>query len=165
MITLDQIISGNLEMIKSQEAELLKSLSFVQKLKKLFQSQSGEHRGRPKGSTNVRKKRAARVKKATVKEKAASLKPKAASVKTKPVSLKPKAVRVLKPGSHLANIVSALKEKNVPLTSRELIDTLFSQQTKDTDFKHYRSLISPALSDASKRGIVIRKEGKILLPA
>ena len=158
MITLDLIISGNLDMLRSQETELLKALSFVQKLKKLFQSHNGEHRGRPKGSTNVRKKRAARVKKASVK-------PKAASVKPKPVSLKPKAVRVLKPGSHLANIVNVLREKNAPLTSRELIDTLFSQQSKDTDFKHYRSLISPALSDASKRGIVIRKEGKILLPA
>ena len=154
MITLEKIISSNLEMLKSQEAELLKSLSFVQKAKKLFQSQSGKPKGRPKGSPNVkpkrRKKYAARVK---------------ATAKIKAAPAKPKSVRALKAGSHLFNIVNVLKKKNAPLSSGELIDVLFSQQTKDKDYKHYRSLISPALSDASRRGIVVRKDGKLLLPA
>jgi len=169
MITLEKIIASNLEMLKSQESELLKSLNFVQKAKKLFQSQNGKPKGRPKGKRMGRPKGSKNVatsdKTASVKRKARTVKPKTASLKPKAASVKTKSVRVLKPGSHLANIVSVLKQKNAPLTSRELIDTLFSQQTKDKDSKHYRGLISPALSDASKRGIVIRKDGKILLPA
>ncbi|HLG36352.1 MAG TPA: hypothetical protein VI757_15850 [Bacteroidia bacterium] len=144
MITLEKIIASNLEMLKSQESELLKSLSFVQKAKKLFQSQNGKPKGRPKGSTNVRKKSAVRVKKA---------------------SLKSKSVRAPKPGSHLFNIVNLLKQKNAPLKPQELIETLFNQQTKDKDITHFRSLISPTLSNAYTRGIVLRKEGKYLLPA
>ena len=147
MITLEKIISSNLDMLKSQEAELLKSLSFVQKAKKLFQSQSTERRGRPKGKKNK-----------TAHPKKASRKPR------KSMSRYP-SVKTLKPGTHIDNIVSVLKQKNTPLTSQELIDTLFSNQTKDKSRKHFRTLISPALSDASKRGFVVRKEGKILLPA
>src|SRR5207249_4581487 len=99
MITLEKIIASNLEMLRSQETELLKTLSLVQKAKKLFQSQNGKSKGRPKGSPNVKEKAAAPVK-------AASVKPKAASQKSKSVSEKPKSVRALTPGSHLFNIVN-----------------------------------------------------------
>ena len=176
MVTLEKIISSNLEMLKSQETELLKSLNFVQKAKKLFQSQNGKPKGkpkgRPKGSVNLKKKSAVRVKATSVKS-AKGLPPKDGLGKAgihplgepKAVSQKPKSVRALKPGSHLANIVSVLKEKNTPLKPHELIETLFNQQTKDKNIEHYRSLISPTLSNAYKRGILLRKDGKVLLPA
>ena len=61
MISLNQIVSNNLEMLKSQEAELLKSLRFVQKAKELFQAHWGtetsmqKRRGRPSVSGNTPK--------------------------------------------------------------------------------------------------------------
>src|SRR6476660_1992737 len=41
MISLEKIVSNNLELLKSQEADLLKSLSFVQKAKQLFMEHWG----------------------------------------------------------------------------------------------------------------------------
>ena len=123
MITLEKIIASNLEMLKSQESELLKSLSFVQKAKKLFQSQSGTpQRGRPKGKLKRRKKITTGVKATSRKSQAGK------AVRGKATPQKAKSVRVLKAGTHISNIVNALKQKNAPVTSRELIDTLFSQK-------------------------------------
>ena len=136
MITLEKIISSNLEMLKSQEAELLKSLDFVQKAKRLFESQNGTPARR-------RKRR---------------VKDKSAPVKSKPAL-------GAKKGSHLSNIINVLKQKSTPLSSAEIIDTLFKQQKKDKDIKHYRQLIYPTLTQAYKKDVLKLKEGKVHLPS
>lgn len=138
MITLEKIVSSNLEILKSQEAELLKSLSFVQRAKKLFEEQNGSgpgsgRRGRP------------RIARVTV-------------VKTG----KGRAVRK---GSHLSNIMEVIRQKGRPLPSGELISALFKQQKKDKNLTHYRQLIYPTLTQAYKRGVLKLKDGKIHLSA
>jgi hypothetical protein len=134
MITLEKIISSNLEMLKSQETELLKALEFVQKAKQLFESQN---------STPTRKKRRANKAKAT------------------PEKLKPG--QGAKKGTHLANIMRVLKQKGAPLSSSEIIDTLFKQQKKDKNINHYRQLIYPTLTQAYKKGVLKNKDGKVHL--
>lgn len=136
MITLEKIVSSNLEMLKSQETELLKSLSFVQKAKKLFEDQNGRpRRGRKPGKTYA----------------------------TRTTSSKTKRVRPVRKGSHLSNIMDVLKQKGKPLPSGELINTLFKQQKKDKNITHYRQLIYPTLTQAYKRGVLKLKSGKIHL--
>ena len=137
MITLEKIISSNLEILRNQEAELLKSLSFVQRAKKLFEEQNGASRRgrRPKASAQ-------------------------------PVTIKPgRRGRGVRKGSHLGNIMEVLKHKGKPIPSGELIDTLFRQQKKDKNLTHYRQLIYPTLTQAYKRGVLKLKEGKIHLTA
>ena len=134
MITLEKIIASNLEMLKSQEAELMKSLDFVQKAKRLFESQNG---------TPVRRRKR-------------RLKAKATPVKSKPR-------QSVRKGTHLSNIMNALKQKGAPISSAELIDTLFKQQKKDKNIKHYRQLIYPTLTQAYKKGVLKLKEGKVHL--
>lgn len=136
MITLEKIVSSNLEMLRSQEAELLKSLSFVQKAKKLFEGQNGtSRRGRKPGSTF-------------------GIKVKTAKTPTG---------RSIRKGSHLSNIMDVLRQKGKPLPSGELIDTLFKQQKKDKNLTHYRQLIYPTLTQAYRRGVLKLKDGKIHL--
>jgi hypothetical protein len=133
MITLEKIVSSNLEMLRNQEAELLKSLSFVQKAKKLFEGQNGtSRRGR---------------------------KPKARTVQLS----RTRQVRVVRKGSHLSNIMEVLKQKGKPLPSGELISTLFKQQKKDKNLTHYRQLIYPTLTQAYKKGVLKLRDGKIYL--
>ncbi|HKC34778.1 MAG TPA: hypothetical protein VKB95_01910 [Chitinophagaceae bacterium] len=131
MITLDKIVSSNLEMLRNQEAELLKSLTFVQKARKLFESQNGTSRRGRKPKINV-----------------ASALPRAGR---KPV----------RKGSHLSNIMEVLKQKGKPLPSGELISTLFKQQKKDKNLTHYRQLIYPTLTQAYKKGVLKLKDKKI----
>jgi len=133
MITLDKIVSSNLEMLRNQEAELLKSLTFVQKARKLFESQNGTSRRGRKPKINV----------------AASL-PKAGR-------------RPVRKGSHLSNIMEVLKQKGKPLPSGELISALFKQQKKDKNLTHYRQLIYPTLTQAYKKGMLKLKDKKIHL--
>jgi hypothetical protein len=138
MITLDKIVSSNLEMLRSQEAELLQSLSFIQKARKLFEGQnSAPRRGR---------------------------KPKARTT-TPAASSKPGQGRGVRKGSHLSNIMEVLKEKGKPLPSGELISTLFKQQRKDKNITHYRQLIYPTLTQAYKKGVLKLKDGKVHLKA
>ena len=139
MITLEKIVSSNLEMLRNQEAELLKSLSFVQKAKKLFEGQNNgtSRRGRKPGSRN----------------------------NATPSSFKPKKGRAIRKGSHLSNIMELLKQKGKPLPSGELIDTLFKKQKKDKNLTHYRQLIYPTLTQAYKRGVLKLKDGKIHVTA
>src|SRR5260221_9238141 len=119
MITLEKIISSNIEMLTSQEAELLKALGFVQKAKQLFESQNG---------TPARKRRRRSKAKATPK-------------KSKPG-------QGARKGTHLANILGVLRQKGTPLSSSEIIDTLFNQQKKDKNIKHFRTLLYPTLTTA-----------------
>jgi hypothetical protein len=135
MITLDKIVSSSLELLKDQEAKLQKSLIFVQKAKKLFETQNGQpRRGRKPSERGVRATRAKSIRGVTVRK-----------------------------GSHLANIVNVLKQKGTPVKSGELIDTLFKQQKKDQSIKHYRLLIYPTLTNAYKKGILKLKYGKVHL--
>jgi len=143
MITLEQIISSNLEMLKSQEAELQKSLNFVQKARTLFEEQNGvpKQNGAPKRGRRTRTR----------------------SVSTTPQTTK--AAVTVKKGTHLSNIMNVLKQKGKPMPSGEVITTLFKQQKKDKNLAHYRQLIYPTLTQAYKRGTLKLKEGKIHLPA
>ncbi len=176
MISLDKIVSSNLEMLKSQEADLLKSLSFVQKAKQLFQSHwgptpaapakksSGKKRGRPAKSKNKPKvtvaaptvaapKAAAVTKLAAPKaKKAAAKKAKAAPAKTGE-----------KKSSHISNIMTILNSGD-GIGSGQLIDTLFKQQSADKDIKHFRLLIYPVLTKAYASKTLLLKDGKIYLP-
>lgn len=156
MITLDNILSKNLEMLKSQESELLKSLSFVQKAKQLFEAQWGstgkssptaKKRGRPSGSNR---------KKTTVKPNVSAA-PKKRTPKNKVRSSKPAVKRV----SHLTNIMAILKERNKPMGSGELIQTLFKKQSADKNLKHFRLLIYPVLTKAYKSKTLKLKDGMI----
>ena len=136
MITLEKIVSSNLEMLRNQEAELLKSLTFVQKARQLFESQNGtSRRGRkPKFQTFAASPRVGQR-------------------------------RPVRKGSHLSNIMEVLKQKGKPLPSGELINTLFKQQKKDKNIIHYRQLIYPTLTQAYKKGVLKLKDGKIHMTA
>lgn len=169
MITLDQIVSSNLEMLKSQEAELLKALGFVQKAKQLFSSRDGS--GSTAAAPVVRKRSRKKASKKVV-----SSAPKAAKsvVASKPVvAAKPaKAAKPVKTSkssagtgkeTRLSKILAAMKQKGAPLTSGELIQTLFKQQKEDKNFPHFRQLVYTTLTQAFKRGIIKRKGEKISL--
>lgn len=137
MITLEKIVSSNLEMLRSQEAELLQSLNIVQKARKFFEGQNGRPgRGRKPGLRGIQ----------------------AAPLRTG-------RRRAVRKGSHLSNIMDVLKRKGKPIPSGELIDTLFKKQTKDKNLTHYRQLIYPTLTQAYKRGVLKLKDGKIHLTA
>jgi hypothetical protein len=144
MISLNQIVSNNLEMLKSQEAELLQSLKFVQKAKQLFQAHWGtetstaKRRGRPSSKKNTPKVSAA---------------PKSKLRKTS----KDGAKRV----SHLTNILEILKQNGKPMSSAELISVLFKKQNADKNLNHFRLLIYPVLTKAYQSKTLIRKGGKI----
>jgi len=151
MISLNQIVSNNLEMLKSQEAELLKSLSFVQKAKQLFQDQWGlestpaRKKGRPLGKKNTPKVSAAPRSKKTGKLKPG---PKVGSTR-----------RV----SHLENIMEILKQNGKPMSSNEIIAALFKKQSTDKDINHFRLLIYPVLTKAYISKTLKRKDGKIYI--
>jgi len=153
MISLNQIVSNNLEMLKSQEAELLKSLNFVQKAKQLFQAHWGlestpvKRKGRPAGKKNTPKVSAA------------------------PTSKFRKTLGKSKPGpkggskriSHLTNIMEILKQNGKPMSSAEIISALFKRQSADKDLNHFRLLIYPVLTKAYISKTLKRKDGKIFI--
>lgn len=142
MISLDQIVSSNLEMLKEQEAELQKSLDFVRKGIELFESQGtgdvkrGRRRGRPGRSVNNKSPRK-----------------RGRKVRTKG--------RSRKVGTHLERILTVLKASKEPMNSGELIDTLFKQQSDIKDRKKLSTLIYPTLTKAYKNKI-LRLKGKKL---
>lgn len=147
MITLDQIVSSNIEMLNEQEASLMKSLEFVRKAKELFESQSATGKQPAKrGRSTGRRKGSAAVKK--------SLPKKAGPVR-----------RNRKGGSHLDRIIAVLKENKKPISSGELLQHLFSRQTADKDKKHFGTLIYPVLTKAYQSGALKSRGGKIHLPA
>lgn len=141
MITLKEIVSSNLEMLKQQEQSLEQSLAFVRRAIGLFSSQDespakrGRKRGRKPGSKNAVKKAA--------KSKAA-----------------PK-TRNRKGGKHIDRVLAAVKANKSPMTSAELIEGLFKQQTKDKNLKHFGTLIYPVLTKAYKSKTLKLKDGKI----
>ena len=150
MISLEKIVASNLEMLKSQEAELLKSLNFVQKAKELFEAQWGlpskpKKRGKPSRSSARPAVRGIRRKKSTAR---------AARKKNGEKRV-----------SHMTRIMEILRQKKTPVTSGELIQTLFRQQKADKNLKHFRLLIYPVLTKAYKNGTLKLKGGKITLPA
>ena len=144
MISLDQIVSSNLEMLKEQEASLQQSLDFVQRAIQLFESEkgtsthgrSGKKRGRKPGSVSVK---ASKVAKGAPK------------------------LRNRKGGKHIDRILALLREKKGPMSSGELIDTLFKGQSKDKNKKHFGTLIYPVLTKAYKSKTLRLKDGKIHL--
>src|SRR5215475_12232442 len=122
MISLNDIVSSNLEMLKEQEASLTKSLDFVRKAIELFQAGSKgapgkRKRGRPRGLRPG----------ATVAKAAVLVKATKAGAKT----------RRRKGGKHIDRIIAVLKEKKAPVASADLIQNLFKAQTKDKDIKHF----------------------------
>lgn len=146
MITIEQIISGNLGMLKEQEASLQKSLDFVRKAIQLFESQRSvktkRKRGRKPGSKPA---------------------PKVAKVSKAPKASAAKSTRIRKGGKHIDRIIDLIKEKNTPLTSAEVIQNLFSRQTAVKDAKRYGTLIYPVLTKAYKSGTLKLKDKKIHL--
>ena len=153
MISLEKIVSNNLEMLKSQEADLLKSLSFVQKAKQLFLA----HWGKPGASGAKRPGRPA-GKKATPRVAAI---PKSRTRKTR--KAKTSAKKGEKRISHLTNILNVMKQSGKPMSSGDLISTLFKRQTADKDIKHFRLLIYPVLTKAYASKTLKLKSGKIHL--
>jgi hypothetical protein len=156
MITLDQIITSNLEMLSSQEAELMKSLSFVQKAIQLFKSQGGSSAqtkktiGRPKGAPKAtRRRRRTR--------KAKAVKPQSGTNAVKPQTGKNKE-------THLSKIMTILQQKNGKATSAEVIESLFKQQSNSKDIKNFRLLIYPVLTKAYRKGVLKLKDGMINMP-
>jgi DNA replication initiation complex subunit (GINS family) len=141
MITLEQIVSSNLQMLKEQEESLLKSLEFVRKARQLFKS---------KGSAKSGPKKARKTK-------AAAAKPRPAKAAGK------KKTRNRKGGKHIDRIIEVLKAQKGPMPSADLISTLFKQQTADKDMKHFSTLIYPVLTKAYKAKTLALKSGKIHL--
>ncbi len=154
MISLEKIVSSNLEMLKSQEEELLKSLHFVQQAKQLFQKHWGitsespaKRRGRPSGKTvtpNVAAAPRTRKKRKAIKSKTTT------TGKTKRVS-------------HLSNIISTLKQNGKPMGSGDVISALFKKQSAVKDIKRFRLLIYPVLTKAYKTKTLTLKDKKIHL--
>jgi len=145
MITLNEIVSSNISMLKEQEASLEKSLDFVRKAIQLFESEGGSapqaegKRGRPRAVAT-----------------ATSFTP-AKQGKRAPKS------RNRKGGKHIDRIYAVLKERKGPISSGELIQTLFKSQSKDKDIKHFGTLIYPVLTKAYKYKTLKLKDGKIHL--
>ena len=160
MISLEKIVSNNLDLLKSQEAELQKSLSFVQKAKQLFLEQwgptangsTGKKRGPKKGS----KRKSTRTVKASRRAKSIKAGPKS--------SPKAKGAAKSKRISHLTNIMDVLKKSGKPMTSGDLISNLFKRQKADKNLQHYRLLIYPVLTKAYASKTLQLKDGKIHLP-
>lgn len=148
MITLKEIVNSNLEMLKEQEASLEQSLSFVRKAIALFSGQEGtsQKRGRKTGVKVAKAVKAAKSSKAVKRGTA------------------PK-TRNRKGGKHIDHILAILKSKNAPMSSADLIEALFKQQSKDKDLKHFGTLIYPVLTKAYKSKILKLKNGKIHLTA
>jgi hypothetical protein len=138
MITLEKIISSNLEMLENQAKELLKSLDFVQKAKKLFQTQNG----------NVATKKTRRRRSVA---KAVSRKPKA--IQTNEVKGK---------DTHISRVKAVLQQKNGQ-TSGNIIQTLFDQQQKNKNKQHFAQTIYNAINQAKKKNLLNSKDGKIYL--
>ena len=159
MITLDKIVDSNLTMLREQEAELQKTLRFIQEAIDLFEQQSGEKkpsgkRGRPRKirqSTNTNRRGRKRGGKPNT-----SLKKAASQVK------RSKAPRE---GSRMGNILAFLKSQSKPVKSGELISEMFKQQSKEKDMDRFRKLIYPTLTIAYKKGTLKRKKGMIHLPS
>lgn len=161
MITLDQIVNSNLDMLKSQEAELLKSLSFVQKARQLFESQNGS--GSPAKRTRSRGRKAS-AKPAVKKPASVSAKPAASKPAAKPAAAKKgKLAAGAGKETRLSKILAAMKQKNAPISSGDLIQTLFKAQKEDRNFPHFRQLVYTTLTQAFKRGIIKRKGEKLQL--
>jgi hypothetical protein len=144
MITLDQIISSNLDMLKEQAASLEKSLDFVRKAIELFESQNGSQVTAGKSGKKRGRKPGSVVTKA------------AKTVKTAPQTRKRKG------GKHIDRILTLLKGKG-PQSSGELIEALFKEQTKDKNKQHFGTLIYPVLTKAYKSRTLRLKDGKIHL--
>jgi hypothetical protein len=139
MITLEKIISSNLEMLENQAKELLKSLDFVQKAKKLFETQNG----------NI-----------------ATKKPRRRRRIVKSVSQKPQANQTNEgkgKDTQFSRVKAALQQKNGQ-TSGEIIQTLFDQQKKDKNKQHFAQKIYNAINQAKKKNLLNSKDGKIYLP-
>ena len=144
MITLKEIVSSNLEMLKEQEASLLKSLEFIQKAQQLFESQSDGARKNREVKRRVRSRN------------------KPSSVKVRKSKPKKTAVRRNAGGtSRLTQIMEVLQAKKGPISSGDLLNELFGKQTSDKDKKHFRTLFYPVLTRAYKTGALKLRNNKI----
>ena len=178
MITLEKIMSSNLELLKEQEAELLKSLDFVRKARQVFagKKQSAPASTAPAAAPKRRRRRRSKAKAkpavvAAPAKKAGAPKAKAAKAKAKPAAKPSKAKKAKAPkakkakggATRMDQITAVMKQKNAPMSTAELVDILFKQQTADKDLAHFRQLIYTTLTGAYKKGTVVRKDGMISL--
>jgi len=148
MISLDSILSSNLQMLKDQEQQLLNSLKIVQQAKRLFETQIDKPSSKNTFQDRTQKNSVTRKPKRKIQN---------VRKGKKPSTRKNAGTR---PG-YMNRIVSILKEKNKPLTSGELIQTLFDRQSQDKDIKHFRTLIYPTLTNAYKAKKLKLKKGMI----
>jgi hypothetical protein len=150
MISLDNILSSNLQMLKDQEEQLLNSLSIVQQAKRLFEAQAVQ--------SSRSKSFGVRLGKNIV-----SSKPERKIQNSRKRKKRLTGKNTSKRPSYMNSIVSILKEKNKPLSSGDLIQNLFERQTQDKDIKHFRTLIYPTLTNAYKAKKLKLKKGLIHL--
>jgi hypothetical protein len=144
MLTLKEIVNSNLQMLKEQEASLEQSLAFIRKAISLFSAQE-------KPSAKAGRKR--------------GRKPKAKAAGAIRKAGKKPGTRKRKGGKHIDRIVAVLQSNKGPMSSSEVIDALFKQQSKDKDLKHFSTLIYPVLTKAYKSNTLKLKNGKIYLAA
>ena len=143
MITLNEIVSSNLNLLKEQEDSLLQSLNLIRQARELFESQDGF-------SVPGVKKRGRRSKRI--------------SSITRPRKLK-RTSRKRTGGTHMERIKAVLQEKKAPISSGELLEELFKKQKANKDKKHFGTLIYPVLTKAYRSGELKLKKGKIHVPA
>ena len=144
MITLNEIISSNLQMLDEQENEILKALDFVRRAKSLFQGQgsnpvavkqTGKRRGRKPSAKNA------------VSQKSASS---AGS-------------RAPRKNTYISQVLDLLKSKNGQSTG-DLAQKIFDSQKEKKDFPAFRQNIYNIISQSKKKKMLKSKDGKIFLP-
>lgn len=138
MMTLEKILSSNLDMLKNQETELQKSLDFVQKAIELFNSHGGSTVQEKKGGT-------------------------AAIVPSQPVT-NTKSIKITGAGegTFIDKVINILKQKNGQ-ASGDIIQTLFSGQTKEKNRVKFAQNIYVNLGQAKKKGRLKFRDGKYYL--
>lgn len=141
MITLEEIISSNLQMLNEQEKEILKALEFVRKAKSLFQ---GQNPSAPRNRIRALRK--------TVGSKTSAQK-----------TIPPAGTKALRKDTHIARIMEILNSKNGQSTG-DIAQKLFSKQNKEKDFPTFRQNIYNVISQSKKRKLLKSKDNKIYLP-
>lgn len=147
-VTLDQIVNTHLQMLEQQEAALLKSLSLVRQARELFEQSL---------STSVPLERATGKRKRGRRKKSSAAQPAA------PKKSRSRKRRTRTPGKHIDRILALLKDKKSGMSSGEIIETLFKNQSADKDKKHFSTLIYPTLTRAYKTKMLVNKNNKVMV--
>lgn len=146
MVTFDELVRSNLEMLSEQEAMVLKSLDFIRRAKEIFAT-NGSEATEPK-TRKRRRRRSARRNKSI---------PASVVVKEQRLQSEPRKE------THMDRILSVLQSAKGPVSSGELIDNLFKGQSATKDIAKFRQLIYPVLTGAYKKGILKNKKRKIYI--